>query len=153
MVFILVNLAEISWIALKLVPFLFQSELVNGKSEVTYRSVAFEKLPLPTTGGNVTGVWKPHKKIVQIFHLYILFICLLCLVAKKKRSNDANDNNSCGLLLRNQNIIVRQIQHENNNFDLFNLKNIYALFKRCLALYLQFSAAPRSHCENLGKQK
>lgn len=32
-----------------------QSELVNGKSEVTYRSVAFEKLPLPTTGGNVTG--------------------------------------------------------------------------------------------------
>ncbi|XP_052835830.1 filamin-A isoform X10 [Drosophila gunungcola] len=32
-----------------------QSELVNGKSEVTYRSVAFEKLPLPTTGGNVTA--------------------------------------------------------------------------------------------------
>ncbi|XP_041675461.1 filamin-A isoform X4 [Drosophila eugracilis] len=32
-----------------------QSELVNGKSEITYRSVAFEKLPLPTTGGNVTA--------------------------------------------------------------------------------------------------
>ncbi|XP_017847553.1 filamin-A isoform X2 [Drosophila busckii] len=41
-----------------------KSELVNGKSEVSYRSVAFEKLPLPTTGGNVTAEVKmPSGKI------------------------------------------------------------------------------------------
>ncbi|XP_055906888.1 filamin-A isoform X5 [Eupeodes corollae] len=43
-----------------------QHTLVNGKSEITYRTVTLEKLPLPSTGGNVIAEVKmPSGKVDQ----------------------------------------------------------------------------------------
>lgn len=35
-----------------------QQQLLNGKSESNFRPVAFEKFPVPTTGGIVVGKYR-----------------------------------------------------------------------------------------------
>uniref|UniRef100_A0A1B0BQK2 Uncharacterized protein n=1 Tax=Glossina palpalis gambiensis TaxID=67801 RepID=A0A1B0BQK2_9MUSC len=92
--------------------------LVNGRSETTYRAVAFEKFPVPTTGGIVVDLQslllERPRNIIQGKRLTFLkstFSCtfvansspqaLISIKTLRNHYDDDGDNDRCGIVSTN----------------------------------------------------